>query len=215
MKKTNIVLVVLTVAVVALGIALLRVTAFKGETVKTETPAFQGEDMGNFRAISFAEGTQMDPFRFFAGDGLLLAAGDIKTSNAMTIGWGTFGLLWGEPVATVYVREDRFTHKFTEESDYFTIMSFQDKKVLAYMGSHSGRDADKAKELGLHTYYTKHGAPYYAEADTVIECRKLAATTFADENFCDSVPRRMYANTNGAYHTQYIGKVVGAWAKKQ
>lgn len=215
MKKTNIILVVLTIAVVALGIALLRVTTSQSESAKTETATFEGEDMGDFRAISFAEGTQIDPFHFFTGDGLLLAAGDIKASNAMTIGWGTLGTLWGEPVATVYVREDRFTHKFTEESDYFTIMSFKDKKVLAYMGSHSGRDADKAKELGLHTYYTKHGAPYYTEADTVIECRKLAATKLSDENFCDSVPRRVYEKANGNYHTQYIGKVVGAWTKKQ
>lgn len=215
MKKTNIILVVLTVAVVALGIALLRVTSAQGESATTETPAFKGEDMGDFRAISFAEGTQLDPFRFFAGDGLLLAAGDIKASNAMTIGWGTFGLLWGEPVATVYIREDRFTHQFTENSQYFTIMSFKDKKVLAYMGSHSGRDGDKAKELGLHTYFTKHGSPYYAEADTVIECRKLAATTFKAEDLLDEVPRKVYESANGNYHTQYIGKVVGAWAKKQ
>ena len=51
------------------------------------------------------------------------------------------------------------------------------------MGSHSGRDGDKAKALGLHTLYTEHGTPYYAEADMVIECEMMYDKPFDPSGF--------------------------------
>ncbi len=133
----------------------------------------------------------------------------------MTIGWGALGTLWGKSTATVYVRSDRYTHKFMERSPYFTIMKFTDNKVVDYMGTHSGRDADKAAALGLHVAYTKNGAPYYKEAIEVIECRTMYATAFMKSGFRDEVPRDFYADpqTKGNIHSEYIGEIVGAMKK--
>lgn len=153
-----------------------------------------------------------NPFSYFRGPGLLLCAGDKTSSNAMTIGWGALGTLWGKSTATVYVRADRYTHKFMESSKYFTIMQFADNKVPEYMGRHSGRDGDKAKALGLHVAYTKNGAPYYKEATLVIECRTMYAREFDRKGFRDDVPRDLYSNpdTKGFVHSEYIGEIVGA-----
>ena len=86
---------------------------------------------------------------------LLLAAGDEQQSNAMTIGWGGIGTLWGKTAVTVYVAEMRYTKEFLDRAEYFTVMAFPEdrKDVLEYMGTKSGRDGDKAAALGLHTAY--------------------------------------------------------------
>ncbi len=182
-------------------------TATVSETVQTEEKQLHEFDVEN--------DFECNPFEFFTGDGLLLAAGNREKSNAMTIGWGTLGTLWGgkRSVVTVYVAEKRYTHEFMEQSAYFTVMAFKDKNVLRYMGSHSGRDGDKAKALGLHTAYTENGTPYYLEADLVIECRILYAQPFNSSAFKDDVPRDFYARFNAGLHSFYIGEVVKAMKK--
>ena len=126
-----------------------------------------------FKAVEVLDSFEKNPFTYFL-DAPILAAGDKDGYNAMTIGWGGMGTLWGRnrPVVTVYVASKRFTHEFMEKSKYFTVMQFADVKVIQYMGKHSGRDGDKAKALGLHVAYTKNGTPYFKEADAVIECEQ-------------------------------------------
>jgi len=51
------------------------------------------------------------------------------------------------------------------------------------MGSNSGRNGDKAKDLGLHTAYTANGTPYYTEATMVIECKIMYAAPFDTKGF--------------------------------
>ncbi|HEY9550772.1 MAG TPA: nitroreductase family protein, partial [Prevotella sp.] len=137
-----------------------------------------------------------NPFTFFGGPGLLLAAGSKDQFNEMTIGWGTLGTLWGSrrPVATVYVAKKRYTREFMEKNKYFTIMHFKDEKILEYMGTKSGRNTDKAKDLGLHVKYTDNGTPYFEEADMVIECETMYADEFNKKAFRNDVPKEMYDN---------------------
>ena len=52
----------------------------------------------------------------------LLTAGTIDNFNTMTIGWAVNGVIWGKNVFIVYVRPSRYTYKFMEENDYFTVM---------------------------------------------------------------------------------------------
>lgn len=156
----------------------------------------------------------IDPFHYFnRRGGLVLCAGNRDKSNAMAIGWGDLGTLWGQSVATVYVAEGRYTHQFMESSDYFTIMSFDDQDVLNVMGSKSGRDMDKAKECGLTTLYTENGTPYYAEATSVIECKIMYSAPFDPSRFKDDVPKNMYANFPAGLHTAYTGKIIKVMKK--
>lgn len=148
-------------------------------------------------------------------EGELLAAGDKEKSNAMTIGWGGIGTLWGRTALTVYVTEKRYTKDFMDKSEYFTVMAFdvEHSNVLRYMGTKSGRDGDKAAALGLHTAYTSNGTPYYTEAEMVIECKIMYAAPFDPQYFKSDVPKRMYANFPAGIHSMYIGEVVNAWRK--
>lgn len=172
------------------------------------------QEENGFTKFEVREGFAENGFQWFR-DAQLLCAGDANKSNAMTIGWGGIGTLWGRTALTVYLAEARYTKQFMDTSDYFTVMSFdvEQSRVLTYMGKNSGRDGDKAAALGLHTAYTKNGTPYYTEATMVIECRKMYAAPLDNKNFCDDVPRKMYSNFSAGTHTQYIGEVVGAWTK--
>lgn len=167
-----------------------------------------------FKAIDVQSEFTDNPFNYFTGAPILLA-GDKDHFNAMTIGWGALGNIWGmqRPTATVYVAQKRYTHEFMERSKYFVIMDFADAKVAEYMGKYSGRTVDKTKELGLHVAYTAHGTPYYKEATMVMECEIMYGAQLDEKGFRNDVPKRMYSHFDAGIHSMYIGEVVGAWKK--
>jgi flavin reductase (DIM6/NTAB) family NADH-FMN oxidoreductase RutF len=167
-----------------------------------------------FKAIDVQQDFSENAFNFFTGAPVLMA-GNRDSSNAMTIGWGAMGNLWGmqRPTVTVYVAQKRYTHNFMETSKYFTLMEFDDPKIAEYMGHHSGRDGDKGKALGLHVAYTQHGTPYYTEASSVMECEIMYGKQFDEKAFRNDVPKKLYSNFPAGIHSMYIGEVVGAWKK--
>ena len=177
------------------------------------TPAFAQEENG-FKKFNVKEDFTENGFQWFH-EAELLAAGTKEKSNAMTIGWGGIGTLWGRPALTVYVAEKRYTKEFMDKAEYFTVMAFDVEKsnVLNYMGTKSGRDGDKALALGLHTAYTANGTPYYTEANMVIECKLMYAAPFDPNGFKSDVPKNMYSHFPAGIHTMYIGEVINAWKK--
>ena len=172
------------------------------------------QEENGFKSFNVREDFAENGFQWFH-DAELLAAGNRDKSNAMTIGWGGIGTLWGRTALTVYVAEKRYTKEFMDRSEYFTVMAFDvaHSNVLTYMGRQSGRDGDKAKALGLHTAYTENGTPYYTEAEMVIECRIMYAAPFDPQYFKSDAPKNMYRNFPAGVHTMYIGEVVNAWRK--
>lgn len=177
-------------------------------------PVMAQEEYG-YKKISVEEDFTDNGFQWFR-DAQLLASGNREKSNAMTIGWGGIGTLWGKTAMTVYVAEQRYTKQFMDASEYFTVMTFgvENSKVLTYMGTKSGRDGDKAAALGLHTAYTPNGAPYYTEAEMVIECKTMYAAPFDPKYFKSEVPKNRYKNFPAGIHSMYIGEVTNAWKKQ-
>ena len=200
------------------------VTAILAAMMMIAPSKMSAQEDNGFKKFSVEEAFEDNGFQWFR-DAQLLCAGNkekIPTAdgrshgeNAMTIGWGGIGTLWQRPALTVYVAEQRYTKKFMDDSEYFTVMSFdvKDSKVLNYMGTKSGRDGDKAQALGLHTAYTANGTPYYTEATMVIECKIMYAAPFDPQNFKSDVPKNMYGHFPAGVHSMYIGEVVNAWKK--
>ncbi len=54
----------------------------------------------DFKEFDYTQATNLNPFDWFKGAGLLLASGDKEHHNAMTIGWGALGNVWGYNVNT-------------------------------------------------------------------------------------------------------------------
>ena len=95
---------------------------------------------------------EADVFRKFDKQWALVTAGTPEHYNTMTISWGGLGTLWRRPVATVYVKKNRYTFEFMEQSDYFTVSFYpeEQRRALSLLGSTSGRDGDKIAAAGLH-----------------------------------------------------------------
>jgi flavin reductase (DIM6/NTAB) family NADH-FMN oxidoreductase RutF len=189
------------------------ITAIMAAMIMIAPSKMSAQEDNGFKKFSVEEAFEDNGFQWFR-DAQLLCAGNKEKSNAMTIGWGGIGTFWQRPALTVYVAEQRYTKKFMDDSEYFTVMSFdvKDSKVLNYMGTKSGRDGDKAQALGLHTAYTANGTPYFTEATMVIECKIMFAAPLDPQHFKSDVPKKVYGNPAGV-HSMYIGEVVNAWKK--
>ena len=170
------------------------------------------EMSGDWQKISLND--VKNPATLFGEDWAALAAGKKGSMNAMTIGWGQFGVLWGRPVVTVYVAPERYTNEFMENNEYFTVTAFsQDyKKALQYIGTHSGRDGDKLKEAGLNAEYTELGNPIFKEGNLAVEGKTIYKEEFKSE-LLDDKATAFYEKTKLHPHVAYIGEVVNVWRK--
>ena len=157
---------------------------------------------------------ELNPVRMIDKDWLEVSAGKEGNMNLMTVSWGSIGELWGKPIFTVYVSTSRYTHKFLEENDFFTVTHFPEsmRNKLSYLGSVSGRDEDKVAGAGLTVEFTELGNPIYAEADLAIECKKLYGQQF-DANLLPEEQREWYERTGTGIHYMYIGEILHVWKK--
>ncbi len=220
MKPATLLNIVLATALVVVCArwAMSERNTTEGESAdSTAVASMSDESSKDFEEFDVTTDFHGNPFTYFKGKGLLLAVGDKADYNEMTIGWGALGNIWEEGMSlmTVYVAPARYTFKYMEKAKYFTVMEFDDtrKDILQYMGTHSGRDGNKAKALGLHTRYTEHGTPYFEEAKTVFECEIIYHAPF-DPNGFGEMPKKQYADFPAGIHSMYMGKIVKAMRKK-
>ena len=146
---------------------------------------------------------------------LLLTAGDYAKHrfNAMTVGWGALGTMWGKPYAQVVVRPCRYTFEFMNQFDTFTLCGFPEsyRAALQYLGSRSGRAGDKLAEAGLKPGpSTVVAAPSYAGANLIFECRKMYWQDIDPAHFVDPALERNYPQKD--YHRVYFGEIVALLA---
>lgn len=147
------------------------------------------------------------PFEMIGKDWMLLTAGDENKYNTMTASWGGLGVLWNKNVVFAFVRPQRFTIEFMNDSDYFSCSFFDEsyRNALAYCGKYSGRDVDKAKECNLTPDFTEN-APFFKEANTVLVCKKLFIQDMTEDCFIDKTLLSNYENND--YHRVFIGEIV-------
>ncbi len=222
MKPAVLLNIVLAIALVIVSVRLAmcaRCSSSNNASTDSATVNSQSADSdksADFQEFDVTKDFHGNPFTYFKGKGLLLAVGDEADHNEMTIGWGAMGNIWenGMALMTVYVAPARYTFHYMEKAKYFTVMEFDDahKDILEYMGTHSGRDGDKAKAMGLHTLYTEHGTPYFEEAKTVFECEMIYHAPFDPKGFGD-MPKKRYADKSSGIHSMYMGKIVRALRK--
>jgi flavin reductase (DIM6/NTAB) family NADH-FMN oxidoreductase RutF len=142
---------------------------------------------------------------------LLLAAGDLASRrfNMMTVAWGSFGTMWHRPFAQVVVRPTRYTYEFTEEFDSFTLCAFPERLrgILRTLGTRSGRDMDKIDDSGLTPMASLEvAAPAFAEADLIVECRKIYWDDIDPTHFLDPTIDENYPERD--YHRIYFGEIL-------
>jgi flavin reductase (DIM6/NTAB) family NADH-FMN oxidoreductase RutF len=135
------------------------------------------------------------PVHVWDKQSLLLTAGDFKSGkyNTMTVGWGSFGVMWGKPFAMVVVRPVRYTYEFIEKYGTFTLTAFSPayKNAVNLLGTKSGRDGDKIAE---------------AKITPCAAIKKIYWDDFHPSQFLDSSIEPHYPHKD--YHRIYFGEMV-------
>jgi flavin reductase (DIM6/NTAB) family NADH-FMN oxidoreductase RutF len=144
--------------------------------------------------------------------GLLLASTRADgTSNVMTIGWASLGIIWGLPAMVVLVRPSRHTYQFIESSGLFTV-NVPTPEMRPYVnmcGTKSGRDVDKLADVPTSMGQTVD-AVVLQECPLVYECKVIHTNDVIPQNLAPDVARRAYPR--GDYHRVYYGQILGTFA---
>lgn len=143
--------------------------------------------------------------------------------NAMVIGWGALGTVWGRPAFTVYVREGRFTRQQLDRSGAFTVsvpLEGPDPQINKVCGWQSGRDTDKAVVAGLELEPPEvNGVPGVRQYPLTLECKVLYSQKQDLARIPEAIRARMYPQdvdstnpmSNRDAHVAYIGEIVSAY----
>ena len=187
-------------------------TAENTPSTAAAEPAVQWNGYTKVKAMDI----EQNAVKLVAKDWMLITAGDETSFNTMTASWGALGELWAKPVFISFVRDSRYTHRFLEANEYYTLCFFDEpyREKLQLLGSKSGRDTDKVKESGLTPVATPKGSMAFGEARMIIECKKLYSAPFDRAQFDDSeIYEAIYTGHETGMHTQYIGQIVNVWVK--
>ncbi|MBE6436267.1 MAG: flavin reductase family protein [Akkermansiaceae bacterium] len=159
---------------------------------------------------------QLNPAELIGKQWMLITAGTQESFNTMTASWGGLGYLWNRPVAFVFVRPNRHTASFIDAQAAFTL-SFMPEKYrndLLFCGRNSGRDVDKMAATSLEPFTTPNGLVAMADADLVLECRKMAVATMQEADFVNfaEVSPQWYDPTN-PLHKVYICEITTTYVR--
>ena len=153
-------------------------------------------------------------FETISKEWMLVTAGNPSKFNTMTANWGSIGFLWNKPIVHIFIRPERYTHKFIETNDYFTLsfLGEENKDIHKICGSKTGKDTDKIKATGLLPIFTNLGNVTFEQSRLTFECKKLYTDFIKKENFFDNtIFDKWY--TNGSLHQIYIAEIVNIWSK--
>ena len=158
--------------------------------------------------------------------GLLLNTNGDKF-NAMVIGWGALGVVWGKPAFTVYVREGRYTRAQLDKTGEFSISipteNGANPDIIKICGTRSGRDIDKAREANLTPETPeKIKTPGVKEYPLTLECKILYAQKQDLSAIPEDIRAKMYPQdidstnpmANRDAHIAYIGEILDAYIIK-
>jgi len=160
-----------------------------------------------FREIKPDEITD-NVFSLIAEDWFLLTAGEIDQGyNTMTASWGGLGQLWQKRISLVFVRPQRYTWKFVENNDLFTMSFFGEdyRETLKYCGTHSGENVKKAEITGITPFEPSPASTAFEEARLILVCRKLYYQDIKPEQFLDKTIDELYPEKD--YHRMYAGAI--------
>lgn len=147
-------------------------------------------------------------------DWALITAGTTEKNNTMTISWGGIGFLWNKPVVYTFIRPQRYTKKFIDEQEQFSLTFFDEpyRKDLTYLGRVSGKQQNKMLETNLTALFFED-IPYFHEARVVMFCRNLYKEYLKEQSFLfpETVDKNYPLRD---LHMMYISEITSMWIKE-
>lgn len=156
--------------------------------------------------------------------GVLLTSKADGKVNTMTIGWGTLGIEYNEPIFICFVRKGRYTRQLIDKNGEFTVnipFGEYDKKILGLCGSRHGDEHDKIAEAKLTLVEGQEvSAPAIKELPLTLECKVeyqqeqdlgyMTDEKLRDRFFPQDIPGTAVMGNKDA-HVAYYGKIVKAY----
>jgi flavin reductase (DIM6/NTAB) family NADH-FMN oxidoreductase RutF len=139
--------------------------------------------------------------------------------NSMTASGGGLGMLFKKPTTWCILRADRYTLEMIQKEQTYTMSYFPNeyKEQILFLGSKSGRDSEKMKEVELTSVQTPSGDMSFKEARLIVEC-KLTQITTANPNDFYTQEAKDYINEaykEGNVYRKYVfGEITHVWVKK-
>ena len=141
-----------------------------------------------------------------------------ENCNAMVASGGGMGVQFRKPTTWCIFPVSRYTLELIKKEQAYTLSYFPDEYRDQFMllGTKSGRDSNKMKEVELTAIETPLGNMAFEEARLIIECKLLQISTIpADDFYTDEV--KMYlAETykDPSEVRQYVfGEITRVWEK--
>jgi flavin reductase (DIM6/NTAB) family NADH-FMN oxidoreductase RutF len=147
-----------------------------------------------------------------------ITAGKEDHYNSMIGGCG-LGILFRKPTTWCLIRSDRYTLELILKEQTYTMSYVPEefKKQMLFLGSKSGRDSEKMKEVALTSVQTPSGNMTFKEARLIMECKLTQITTPNPEDFCTQEAKN-YINeaykTESDYRKYVFGEITHVWVKK-
>jgi flavin reductase (DIM6/NTAB) family NADH-FMN oxidoreductase RutF len=153
-------------------------------------------------------------FEPLSGSGVFLVVNDKNgKANAMTIGWGTVGLIWYKPILTILVRKSRYTYELLEQNRNFTVSvpaQGELKKALSVCGTKSGRDTDKIKESQLSVAKGKlDNTSIITDCSLFYECTIVHKNDVNPKSLGEGIKKDYYNNDD--FHSIYFGEIIHSY----
>jgi flavin reductase (DIM6/NTAB) family NADH-FMN oxidoreductase RutF len=172
-----------------------------------------------FKQIS-PEDINDNVFMLVGKDFTVVTAGKKHHYNSMTASGGGFGLLFMKPATWCILRADRYTLEIIQKEQTYTMSYFPNeyKKQILFLGSESGRNSEKMKEVELTSVQTPSENMSFKEARLIIECKLTALTTANPDDFYTQETRdyinEAYQEAN-VYRKLVFGEITHVWERKQ
>ncbi len=150
----------------------------------------------------------------------VITAGKENHYNSMTASGGGMGLLFKKPTTWCLLQANRYTLEIIQKEQTYTMSYFPDeyKKQVLFLGSKSGRDSEKMKEVELTSVQTPSGDMSFKEARLIIECKLTEITTPNPNDFYTQEAKEYIkeAYKEASDYRKYVfGEITHVWVKKE
>ncbi|GHV39343.1 hypothetical protein FACS1894179_04120 [Bacteroidia bacterium] len=158
-------------------------------------------------------------FTLVGKDFFAITAGKKDHYNSMIGSGGGFGMLFRKPATWCLLRADRYTLEMIEKEQTYTLSYFPNeyKEQMLFLGSKSGRDNKKMKEVELTSIQTPSGNISFEEARLIFECKLTQLTTPNPDDFYTQEAKdylnEAYKEASN-YRKYLFGEITHIWVKR-
>ena len=147
----------------------------------------------------------------------VVTVGKENNYNSMTASGGGLVMLFRKPCTMLLFPSNRYTLELIEKEQTYTMSYFPDeyKKQVMFLGSKSGRDSEKMKEVELTRVILPSGNISFKEARLIIECKltQIITPNFPDDFYSqEDIDYMSEPYKDPGEHRKYVfGEITHVW----